>query len=350
MVPQADVVERAAVGLEIGARQRTFARQFALLDLVQREGLARGGDVVFDERCLADLFVRRDREALEHRGVAFATEHRQNIERRARNQQPFRTTGGRGRGQAGGDDGGAHEKQRHGHARVDVGVARALDDSRRLDDFVEAAEPRTHRQREEEHRGEPGEVAAGAVLNGHAERRERHLAGRDIQRRGTRGGEQHQAHHQAAHEFKSGQREDVEAGVVPQHGIDLAERPLVPPGQHRHPLARRVRRHQERGPDDGEHDEGAELIAGRQRDGEAFFRRERDRRGRNRRQRHPHVQHQPGGSGREHCHAQHGARGDLGGVDGLVPDLAEPHPVREEVDCKGQEEEERSGQQEDDKS
>ena len=67
VVPEPDVAERLGVRVDVGAGQRRVARHLALLDAVEREGLARGGDVVLDVRRLARLLVRRDDEALHQR-------------------------------------------------------------------------------------------------------------------------------------------------------------------------------------------------------------------------------------------------------------------------------------------
>ena len=56
-----------ALRVDVGAGQQRVARQLALLDVVERERLARGGDVVLDVRRLARLLVRRDDEALHQR-------------------------------------------------------------------------------------------------------------------------------------------------------------------------------------------------------------------------------------------------------------------------------------------
>ena len=58
VIPQPHVVERFAVGLDVGARQRRLAGQLALLDAIERERRARRLDVVLDVRRFADLLVR----------------------------------------------------------------------------------------------------------------------------------------------------------------------------------------------------------------------------------------------------------------------------------------------------
>lgn len=193
-------------------------------------------------------------------------------------------------------------------------------------------------------------MAPCAILNGHAERCQRHLAGRHIQRGGACGGEHHQAHHQAAGQFQDGQREDIQTGIVSEHRVNLAERRLVPPIEHRHPLAGGERRHEKRGDDHRDHNEGAQLIASRQRDSEPLAGREGDRRRREGGERHPHMKGQPGGGDYEHGHGQRGARGDLSGVDIPVAHLTKPHPIGQEVDGKGQEEKQDTGQEKDHKA
>ena len=65
-------------------RQRRFALQLALFDAIERERLARRGDVVFHERRFADLLVRRDREALQQARIAFAAEQHERVDARRR--------------------------------------------------------------------------------------------------------------------------------------------------------------------------------------------------------------------------------------------------------------------------
>ena len=69
LVPQRDVLDRRGIALEVGARQPRIAGQPPLLDPIQRERVARGLDVVHDERRLAHLLVRRDDEPLDDRRI-----------------------------------------------------------------------------------------------------------------------------------------------------------------------------------------------------------------------------------------------------------------------------------------
>jgi hypothetical protein len=83
VIPEAHVIERGAVVLDVLLRERRFALQLALFDAIERVGLARRGDVVFHERRFVDLLVRRHREALQQARVPFAAEQHQRIQRRA---------------------------------------------------------------------------------------------------------------------------------------------------------------------------------------------------------------------------------------------------------------------------
>ena len=99
---------------------------------VEREGPPRGGDVVLDVRRLARLLVGRDDEPLQEAGVDLAADEHRDVERGAANRASGdAAVSGRGDGQARARQRRHRQRQRGGHARLHVGVARALDDAGR---------------------------------------------------------------------------------------------------------------------------------------------------------------------------------------------------------------------------
>ena len=294
------------------AGQRRVAGELALLDLVEREGLARGGDVVLDERRLARLLVGRDDEALDDGGVGLAAERGRR--RRAPRRRPAALVrpvsavrGGKARRRPA-RPGSAASCRRH--ARVHVGVARALDDAGRRGAGVGAAEPRAEREQQEERRGEPRQVRPArdrrcAEPNGVS-------ASWPATRRGPRCRSPRPARParspSARTSSRSRQREDVERGVVAEDRVGRAERHVLPPRQQRQPFARRVARPSRKAPTRrAEQGERPQLIARRQRDGEAFARRE------------GHAALRPALPGRRGgCSAEPAARREDGGADQRV--------------------------------
>jgi hypothetical protein len=194
VIPQPHVLERAAVVLDVLPGEGGLAAQLALLDLVECVGLARRGDVVFHERRFADLLVGRHDETLQHARIAFAAEEDDGIERGSRDDVPVRSAK-RGRDRkACGNDRRGHQRERCRQARMRVGIIGALDDSRRLDDLLQPAEPGAQREHEEERGRKPREVPAGAFIDAQSEGREDDLTRHEIQRRHAGGHEEDESH------------------------------------------------------------------------------------------------------------------------------------------------------------
>ena len=61
-IPQANVVERGPVGLQIKSFSRSLSVEIALLDAIDAEGAAGPGNVLFDVRRLSTQFIRLDDE------------------------------------------------------------------------------------------------------------------------------------------------------------------------------------------------------------------------------------------------------------------------------------------------
>ena len=88
MIPERHVAQRHRVGVEVAPRQRGVPRELALLDPLERERVARGGDVVDDERRLARLLVRRHDEALQAGGVDGAADRHQDAQPEGGHERP----------------------------------------------------------------------------------------------------------------------------------------------------------------------------------------------------------------------------------------------------------------------
>ena len=237
VIPQPHVLERPAVVLDVLLAEGGLAAQLALLDQVEGKRVARRGDVVFHEGRLAHLLVGGHDETLQHARVAFAAEQDDGVERGPGDDVAIRSAErGRDR-QTCGNDRREHQGQRRRHARMRVGVAGALDDSRRLDDLLQAAEPGAEREHEEEHRREPSQVAARAIVDPQSEGRHGDLAGREIQPGDSCRGEQDEAERHASQQCQRRQGKDIHRRVVAKHRVRLAKGHLVPPREERHPLA-----------------------------------------------------------------------------------------------------------------
>ncbi len=293
VVPEAHVVERAAVGLDVLARQRGFAAQLALFDAVERERVARRRDVVFHERCLAHLLVRGHREALQQARVAFTAEQHDDVDGHADQHAAIRSAHGRRRREHGRDQRGDHQCECGRHARVCVGVTGALDDPGGRHDFLQSAHPGAEREHQEEQSGKGCQVATDTLIDPQAEWRQRRLAGDEIERERSGRGQHQQCEAHPPDQLERRQRKHVHRRVVTEDRIGFAEGDLVPPQEDRHPLARDEGGDQERADPRQQHDERPHLIARWQRHREALARREAARHGRHGGQRDARVQREP---------------------------------------------------------
>ena len=224
MIPQAHVVERLPVRVDVGAREFGIARELTLLDGVERERAARGVDVVLDERRFAHLFVGRHDEALNRAGVNLSGQGHDRVEANRRNRGGRAFGEGVGHGADRAQERGGHFGQRKRQPRVHVGVAGAADDAIDREQRVRPVEPGADREQHQERGREQAQVASRAGPQTHAERRDGELSAEQIQGAGTGGGDAHLRHGERARQVEHRQREDVERHVETQDGIGRAER------------------------------------------------------------------------------------------------------------------------------
>ncbi len=347
MIPERHVAQRHRVGVDVAPGQRRVPGQLALLDTLEREGVPRGGDVVHDERRFARLLVRRHDEALQAGRVDGPADRHQHAQPEGGHQRPDPGL----RHLIGGEQ---HAERRHHdqhpggrHVGVDVDVGRAGDQAGRRGQHLGNGQPRPGGDDRQPARGEDGRVrrrgrpqldaAAGAQAQ---------EAGAEVDQADADGGEREEQDRQRVQGAPERQLEHVEADVVAQHRIGLAERRGVPVDEPRLPLRRGNRRHQQgAGRRDQRHDRAQ---PGRiDDDGARSLRRDHDDLAtRQHAERQPQVERQDAEGDGEHGQPQRRLRGQAARVDPLVADLGEPQPVGVELHARRQQEEHRDEQDE----
>ena len=142
VIPERHVAQGDRVGVEVLAGQRGIARQLALLDPLEGEGVARRRDVVDDERRFTRLLVRRDHEPLQAGRVDGAADRDEQAQAERRHERPeprlHHLIGGERDAERGGDD--QHPGGRH--PRMDVDVGGAGDQARRRRQQLGDRQPR----------------------------------------------------------------------------------------------------------------------------------------------------------------------------------------------------------------
>ncbi len=285
-----------------------------------------------DEVGLAGLLVRRDHEPLQAGRVDGPADRHHEAQAERRHERPearlHGLIGGERHADRGGDD--QHPGGRDPGVHVDVGGAgdqagrrrQELGDRQpgagRDDDEPAGREDRQVRrgrrpQLQPALRADPQEAGA-EIDEADADRRDR----------------QHQDH-QRAQPAPERQLKDVEADVVAEHRIGLAEGRRVPVDEPRLPLGGRDRRHQHRPGRGSERHHRPQ--AGRVDDDRArSFRRDHDdlAPGQDAEREAEVQQEQPEGD-RERRQPQRRLRGQAARVDALVADLPEPQPVGVEL-------------------
>ena len=222
VVPEADVAERFGVDGEVGEGEFVVGGELALLDAVQPEGGAGGGDVALDVGRFAFEFVGLDGEALDDAGQ----DHRADDADRDQ-----REDGGDGEAQAlvqrpaehagDHDDAGGHQQILDGGADVVVGVGRAEDEAAGVDGQLEAGQPVTPDEHGHDGGDQQGEVEAGGE-------RGAGLSAVEQQADAVHGGGGEHRHDAEADgpafdELERFEVEDVEADVAPELRVVDAE-------------------------------------------------------------------------------------------------------------------------------
>ncbi len=166
-------------------------------------------------------------------------------------------------------------------------------------------------------------------------------AGADIDQPGADGREGQHDDRQRVQPPPERQREHVEADVVAEHRIDLAERHRVPVDEPRLPLGGRDRRHQD-GAGGGSHrDDRPQPGRIHDDDARALRRDHDDLAPRQHAKRQPQVERQQAEADGKSRHPQGRLRRQALGVDALIADLREPQPVGIELHARRQQEEDR---------
>ena len=242
VVPQPHVVHRCAVVFDVGHGELVFLLETALHDPVQRVGAVARLDVVTEIDALAFELVRRHDEALQHGRVESAPEldhayhgreHEEHAPARFRDDQHQRD---------GCDDrdAGLHREDRE--CAIHVRVARSREQARRAVHQLEAIQIQPHAPQQQhegtEHgevhpvaRGRGGERAQVVHRGARALGPEIHVVDDPAADCGEHtGGPQERLHHRV-----EGQREHVEARVVPEYRVGVAEGHCVQEQQHAFP-------------------------------------------------------------------------------------------------------------------
>ena len=339
-VPQPHVLQRRRVTGDVLARERGVAGEGVLLDVVESEGAARRLDVVLDERRLANLLVRRDDEALEQRRVSFAADVHDQIEGNRHRDRPVPTGERLQHRQQDAGDGDRRERERHRHPRVHIGVRRAVDDSCRMNQQLEASQPRAEREQHEEDGNEQRQVPPDVRRHRHEGRRPRdHAAGHEIQRARAKRRHDDERLADAANQLQERNREDVERHVASEDRIRLAERNGLLPRHPGFPLRRGIQPDQARQNHRDCRGDRSQLLTPGERHLHALLRGEDRPALTDRAERHSQVDDEPEDRDDEHGREQRRLAAHDGREDLLIADFTEPEPVRVEADERGPAEE-----------
>ena len=236
-VPQPDVVDGRAVGLERGEAQPFLDRERFHRDLLQVVGLPRRCDVARDIGRLQIEFARLHIEALEER-------RDDQVEREGAAEQQRQRAGGNAPGQPahidpagdGAGDGQPDEQPQHRQPDMEIGVAGADDDAVVAVEqqvAVEAVGPGLHREVEAEQRRGMGEHAARQPPRPLVEL---DVAVRPIHDTGDCRAEDHEQQQPVLERDIGRQREEIEADVLAEHRIARAVGHLVEEAKHDVPV------------------------------------------------------------------------------------------------------------------
>ena len=330
MIPEPDVVDGLPIALDIRAGEFGVATQLTIVDAVERERLARGQDVVLDVGSLADLLVGRDDEALDEGGIQAAAEQHDGVEAGRAGQAPGDATEGVANRQQHSQQRRGGECERRRHARMNIGVTTALNDPGRREQLARLIQPGAEREDEEQRRREPRAMPADAWRHAQPERRQRELAGKNVDAGGTGGREQDERERQAACEIEHRHREDVERHVVAENRIRGRKIRPMPPREDRQPFRRGKDGDQAGGHRRGQHGQRAQLIACRQNDREPLTSREGRRGSAGGVERVAEIRGEPQKRDDKDARANQRFGRERGHKDRLVTDFAEPEPVRKE--------------------
>ena len=127
-IPQPHVAERGLVRVDVRAGELRIARQLPFVDVLQGECLARGLDVVLDERRLADLLVRRDDKPLHRRRACRPGRDRRDVEAGGGHERPPRADDDLVQRQRRADQRDDHQRPQRRDPDGDVHVRDAVDD------------------------------------------------------------------------------------------------------------------------------------------------------------------------------------------------------------------------------
>ena len=332
VIPERHVAQRHRVGVEVAAGQRRVAGQLALLHPLEREGVAGRGDVVGDVGRFARLLVRRHDEALQGGGIDGAADRHEEAQAEGRHERPQPHLRHLIRGQADADHGRRHQRVGGGHASVDVDVGGAGDQARRHRQHLGNRQPRAGSDRHQPAGRQRGQVRRRrrtqlqAALHAHAQE-----PGAEVDQADADGRQSEQQPDQRMEAAPERQPEQIEADVVAEHRIGLAERHRVPEHEPRLPPRRSDRGDQHRGAGRDQHGDRPQPGRVDHDDTRTFRRHHHDLPPREDAKGQPQVQGQDAEGQHRRRHPDRRLRSEAAGIHRLEAHLAEPQPVRVEV-------------------
>ena len=326
-----------------------FAGQRPLGHAVETERRARRVDVVDDERRLPHLLVRRDDEALNDGGIGAAADRHDEVERgRRRNRPEPSAAEGLQDGQRGAEQRGPGQDPQRGNAGVDVGVGRPGHHAGGGRQELRDLQPGAEGQHEQRRGGEQSQVPRRAPRHEHAARRvEPDLFREHVRRDRHRRHQEDDEVQDPLDHLQQRQREHVEADVVSEDRVGLAERRRVQEVQPRFPLAAGIVRDEQRDDADGPQRQRTDARRVHHDRLRAVLRVDDERPGAQGAQ----GEHEVPGQQREDHDAGDGAdqglRAQRSQEDRLVAELLEPQPVGVERRGRGHAREEEEQPQQD---
>ena len=264
VIPEAHVLDGVGVAVDVFARQRRVAGEIARPHGGEIERLPRSGDVVRHVRRFGRLFVRRDDEALDARGVERSANRSEEIQADGERHRPH--GGGKRviRRKAGRQQRNNHQHARGGHPRHDIGVGGAGHDAgpRHIGQQVRHFQVRAGGEQQEERRDEQRQMQPRLADDRDAAAlREVQRACQHVRRRRTDERHDDDGDADLLHQIEQRQPEHVEADVVSEDGIVDAERHGVLELEPAHPLAAAGQADHQRHDQGADADDLANLLA-----------------------------------------------------------------------------------------
>ncbi len=251
-VPQAHVVDRRAVGLDVVQGERGLAAEVPDLDVVDVPGPAGRRDVVLQLRALALELVRCDQELLDSGGDDTPEQRHDEGEGDGDHGVAGEAMGSRAeQHETAADQCGEPRHVQERHAGDEVGVAGAHQGARRGEhQGRDLHEEHVARRQDEEQRDQHREVAFGRRLDGDVAPDDDDVAAQQVQRHDQEQRQDREPDQEPQDPRHHRKGEDVVADVPAEHGVGDIERRLVEEPQH-HPPAGSAARADQGGQQEG---------------------------------------------------------------------------------------------------